>query len=410
MVLTEKNKFFLAKAKKQYGDDVETIFDYSKVDYQRAKMPITIRCIKHNLEFAQIAASHLGGAIGCKMCRREKPPRAKIRTKADVIALGTKMHKGLDTYEHTNFVNSRTKIMVTCKKHGNYEISTGTYLQGNRCTACGVESKQLPLSDLKIKVREVHGDKYTYDWDSYINSSNKMRIKCPVHGWFEQRVNTHISGRGCRICGVDSRRYSSDKVLGKIKSHFRDRYTYDKFVYVRDGDPVIITCKKHGDFSKVPNELVRGNGCPACTESKAERTMSNILTDNGIAHVQEHKLPGAIYRYDFYLPKLNVLIELDGKHHHASIAFYGGDKGLANMQRRDMLKNLLAVKHDIPLVRIKYTEFGCLHKAFFRELSKIYKYRVKGKFYKCSEDLPKSIKTSDADKYLTYNAFKITRR
>jgi len=402
MVLTDKNKYFLERAKERYGENVEEIFDYSKVDYLRAKTSLAIRCIKHDLWFTQTAASHITGMVSCKRCRSERPLRKRVRTKAEFIKRGIELYNGLDTYEFLNFVNSSTKVMITCKKHGNYLIRPGTYLQGCRCIACGVESKQLTLSDLKIKVKEVHGDRYTYDWSTYKNSSNKMKIRCRVHGWFEQRVNTHISGRGCSVCGVDVKRHSSDKVLGRIKSHFRDRYTYDKFVYVRDGDPVIITCKRHGDFSKVPNELVRGHGCPCCGESKNERTMSNVLTDNDVAHVQECRLAGSRYRYDFYLTDLDVLVELDGKQHYVAMEHFGGARGLASTQRRDDTKNQLAIKHNIPLIRIKYTEFGCLHKAFFRELSKIYKYRVGAKFYKSSEDLPKNIKSSDVDKYLTY--------
>jgi len=401
MILTEKNARFLERTKEQYGDDVEKIFDYSEVDYQRAKSPIVVRCIKHNIKFKQRADTHLSGGIGCKVCRHDKPPRKYIRTKKDVISLGKKIHKGADTYELTNFVNSRTKIIVTCKKHGNYEISTGSYLQGNRCTACGIESKQLPLSELKIKVKEIHGDKYAYDWPTYKNSSSKMRIKCPKHGWFEQRVNTHIQGFGCKICGVDSKRHSQDKVLSKIKSHFRDRYTYDKFVYVRDGDPVIVTCKKHGDFSKVARELVRGNGCPACVESKYERIMCNILTDNNIEYTREHRIGNSVYRYDVYLNKLNVLVEIDGPQHYKPLKYFGGAVGLSNTQTRDRKKNILAKQQGIPLIRIMYTEFDAIDRAFFRELSKIYKYRAGNKFYKNSTDIPKSINTSDIDQYLT---------
>jgi len=406
MLLTANNKRFLERAKERYGEDVEKIFDYSEVDFQRVKLPIVVRCIEHDNKFKQRADTHLAGGIGCKVCRSNKAPRKKIKTTADVIALGEKIHKGLDSYEKTKFVNSRTKITVTCKKHGDYEISTGSYLTGGRCTACGVESKYLTLSDLKIAIKKAHGNKYTYDWSTYVNSSNKMRIKCPKHGWFRQRVNTHIRGFGCSACGADSKRYSSSQVLAAIKSHFRDRYTYDKFVYVRDGDPVILTCKKHGDFSKVPNELVRGNGCTSCKESKPERTMCNILMDNNIEYVQEHKLDGKRYRYDIYLPKLNVLVELDGMHHYKPITHYGGEARFAYTQARDKEKNLLAKCHGIPLIRIAYTEFNTLHKAFFRELSKIYMYRIGDEFYREFKDLPigtilpKTTTVLDVEKYL----------
>jgi len=379
MIPTEKNKRFLALAKEQYGEEVEKIFDYSKAEFIRMKSPITVRCVKHGTSFKQRADTHLSGGIGCKSCRREAPKRKPVQSTADVIKLGTEIHKGLDSYEKTVYVNSATKITVTCKQHGDYDISIGS----------------------KIKIAEVHGERYEYDWDSYTNSSNKMRIKCPVHGWFKQRVNTHISGRGCYTCGVISRSHTPEYVLGRIIAHFRDRYNYDKFVYVRDGDPVILTCKKHGDFSKVPNELVRGYGCTLCKESKSERTMCNILDDNGIKYVQEYRLGGGRYHYDVYLHGLNVLIELDGKHHYEAIGFYGGAAGLASMQARDKKKDALAKEHDIPLIRIPYTEFGSLEKAFFRRLGKIYKYRIGNKFYKSSTDLPKKIKQCDVDRYLT---------
>jgi len=388
MVPTEKNKRFLERAKERYGEDVKKIFDYSEVEFVKMKLPVVIHCIKHNSKFVQRADVHLSGGVGCKQCRKETPIRKKIRNTADVIAIGKKLHKGLDTYEHTNYVNSLTKITVTCKKHGDYEISTGSYLTGGRCLKCGIESKQLSLSDLKTKIAQVHGDKYAYDWSSYKNSSNKMRIKCPRHGWFEQRVNTHISGAGCSVCGVDSRRYSSSQVLAAIKNHFRDRYTYDKFVYVRDSDPVIITCKKHGDFSKVPNELVRGHGCTKCTESRNERNMCNILDDNHIEYIQEYKLTGSTYRYDLYLPKLNVLIELDGMQHYKPSEHFGGEVGFAKRVSRDINKNELAKKFNIPLMRIPYTEFGTLERAFFSRLRRIYKYLINGVYYKSFKDLP----------------------
>jgi len=406
MVLTEKNKRFLERAKEQYGEDVEKIFDYSEVEFIKMKLPVVVRCIKHNSVFKQRADVHLSGGVGCKQCRKETPTRKKIQNTADVIAIGTELHKGLDTYEHTNYVNSTTKITVTCKKHGDYTISTGSYLTGGRCSICGLESKQLSLSDLKAKIVQVHGDRYDYDWGSYKNSSNKMRIKCRKHGWFEQRVNTHISGRGCRACGVDSRRYSSSQVLAAIKNHFRDRYTYDKFVYVRDGDPVIITCKIHGDFRKVPNELVRGYGCTKCKESKPERDMCNILMDNNIEYIQEYKLKGKRYRYDIYLPKLNVLIELDGMHHHKPLIHYGGEKFLIYTKTLDRKKDMLAKCNNIPLIRIPYTEFNNIQRVFFRELSKIYMYRVGDLFYREFKDLPigtvlpKATTVSDAAKYL----------
>jgi len=39
MLLTANNKHFLERAKERYGEDVEKIFDYSEVAFQRVKLP-----------------------------------------------------------------------------------------------------------------------------------------------------------------------------------------------------------------------------------------------------------------------------------------------------------------------------------------------------------------------------------
>jgi len=408
MILTDKNKYFLERARAQYGRDVNKIYDYSGVNYERAKSQLTIRCIKHDNTFTQRADVHLKGGIGCKLCKKDTPLRAKVKNTKDVIRIGTRLHGDLDTYEKTNYINSKIKIIVTCKIHGDYEISPKSYLQGARCSKCGVENKYITKEEAKAICASVHGDTYEYNWDTYKNSSSKMDIKCKIHGWFRQRMNTHMSGHGCVKCGVASRTFTQSNVLHKIKHHFRNRYTYEKFVYVNDDTFATLTCNKHGDFIKEPHELMRGNGCPKCRESKPERDMCNILMDNNIEYVQEYGFPGIRYKYDICLPKLNVLIEIDGMSHYKSIDHYGGDKALQSSIKRDEEKNELAKKHNMFLIRIPYFKFNVMKDTFFLELSKIYKYRVGDKFYKLFIDmlmdlkLPATTSKGDMDKYLTH--------
>src|SRR5690606_33290235 len=46
----------------------------------------------------------------------------------------------------------------------------------------------------------VHGDKYGYNDVEYINSSTKVVISCPEHGDFEATPNNHLNGDGCPKC------------------------------------------------------------------------------------------------------------------------------------------------------------------------------------------------------------------
>ena len=45
-----------------------------------------------------------------------------------------------------------------------------------------------------------HNNYYTYDKVNYEYSNIKVTIICPVHGEFHQRPNDHLRGNGCPKC------------------------------------------------------------------------------------------------------------------------------------------------------------------------------------------------------------------
>jgi hypothetical protein len=52
---------------------------------------------------------------------------------------------------------------------------------------------------------EKHKGKYDYSKVEYVNARTKVCIICPEHGEFEQLPNNHIKGYGCPTCGVENR-------------------------------------------------------------------------------------------------------------------------------------------------------------------------------------------------------------
>ena len=56
------------------------------------------------------------------------------------------------------------------------------------------------LESFLVKARVCHGDKYDYTNTIYINSKDKVRIICPLHGEFLQSPCKHIRGQGCVSC------------------------------------------------------------------------------------------------------------------------------------------------------------------------------------------------------------------
>lgn len=62
-------------------------------------------------------------------------------------------------------------------------------------------------------------------------------------------------------------------------------------------------------------------------------------------------LQGGKYRYDFYIPSTNTILEIDGIYHFKSIR---GEQELKSQKERDRRKNSYALAHNIALYRIPY--------------------------------------------------------
>ena len=88
--------------------------------------------------------------------------------------------------------------------------------------------------------------------------------------------------------------------------------------------------------------------------SSYEEQVISILKKEHI-HFQREKsfkdLKKGKYRYDFYLPDQNILLEVDGQYHFYPIR---GEQEFKKQKEHDRRKNSYALAHDIPLYRIPY--------------------------------------------------------
>ena len=149
------------------------------------------------------------------------------------------------------------------------------------------------------KAIEKHGKKYDYSKVNYINSQTKVCIICSKHGEFWQNPNSHLNGRGCPKCGVDSlknktRRSQEDTIKQFIKIH-KDKYNYDNVRYVNNNTLVSIICPEHGEFWQTPHSHLSGQGCPKCAIDKNSSKYRKSL-DEFIKEAKE--IYGDKYLYD----------------------------------------------------------------------------------------------------------------
>ena len=94
--------------------------------------------------------------------------------------------------------------------------------------------------------------------------------------------------------------------------------------------------------------------------SSLEEHIISVLKKEKIKFQREKTYPDlkqGWYRYDFFIPSLNFLIEIDGAQHYKfSKLFHKKRQDFLKAQERDRQKNSYALSHNIPLYRIPYFE------------------------------------------------------
>lgn len=193
-------------------------------------------------------------------------------------------------YDEVDYIKSSVKIIINCREHGAFEQTPNSHLSGAGCPSCSGNRKKNTADFIRNAI-SVHGNKYDYSKTEYSGNHKKVTITCIRHGVdFEQEAKSHLSGCGCKLCGIESSNMNSsigydEFVIRSIDKHGM-KYSYHKATYINVKEKVLITCKLHGDFWKTPDKHMRGQGCPSCSKFGFDQTkMATVyflIGDNGI--------------------------------------------------------------------------------------------------------------------------------
>ena len=94
--------------------------------------------------------------------------------------------------------------------------------------------------------------------------------------------------------------------------------------------------------------------------SKGELQIESFLKKKKVQYIREKSfsnLRNGCLRFDFYLPTLNILLELDGiQHFKYTPYFYHSKKEFSHAKQNDYYKNSFALAKGIKLYRIPFWE------------------------------------------------------
>ena len=399
----------LERARAKHGDK----YDYSKLGFEATRIPVTIICPIHG-EFKQRIYSHID-STGCGECGKEQANKSKIKTNEYFITKARAKHGDKYDYSKVKYVNTNSNVTIGCKKHGDFEQQAGPHMYGSNCPKCNIESMRMTKDEFVSRANIIHENKYTYDKVVMgTGVMDKVIITCPKHGDFTQQPNAHINASaGCPDCWEarrgEGKRFTKDEFITAARKKHGDKYDYSKVELGKSlvKSYVVITCPEHGDYIQMAAAHIHnGAGCRICNATAGEKKIFDFLIKNDLKHNKEHTYKGHKYRYDFYVYKLNILIEYDGRQHYLANS-WGGIEGLVKQVANDRAKDELAKDKGVPLIRIPYTKYDELEDFLLHKISLIYKYRVKDNWYKdflelCrAEKLSPGTKPEDVKQFLT---------
>lgn len=356
--------FFIERAKNVYGDK----YDYSKTIYINTETPLTITCPNHG-EFKIRPLKFLQGRE-CKSCKTKTTKNTYKLTTEQFVEKAQLIHGDKYDYSKVSYVNQKTKIVLICKKHGEFEVVPNYHLTDRcGCKFCAKESIKEKTSYTTEKfieeAKKIHGNKYNYHKVKYINYNTKVIIICTKHGDFEISPLHHINSKsGCQKCGYNvlslKSTYTQEEFTNKAKETHGEKYDYSLVKYTDSKIKVNIICKKHGEFKQMPAMHLQGQGCPNCVNSMGENEIFYLLTKNNIKFNTQHKFDNCVHKrklpFDFYLPQKNVCIEFQGAQHYSAYHHMGGEKAYQKLIVNDQIKKEFCKKNNITLLEIKFDE------------------------------------------------------
>ena len=186
----------------------------------------------------------------------------KKLTTEEFIKRAARLYGNSYDFSKVEYINSSTKICITCREHGDFWITPNNFLRGHKCAACS--GRQRITKDVFIQRSIIrHRDTYDYSKVRYNGLATHVEIICPKHGSFWQKPSLHLNGNGCQKCFATPKS-NTEEFIRKAVKLYGDKYDYSKVKYEGNKVKVCVICKKHGEWWITPNNHLRSHGCPGC--------------------------------------------------------------------------------------------------------------------------------------------------
>ena len=304
---------------------------YNKTFYKNTLTRLIITCDKHG-DVSILPNTHLSGC-GCSFCSRDLNGKSHKYNTEEFVEKARSVHGLKYDYNLTKYEHSLKKVIINCSAHGSFKIKPSNHINNKQgCWHCGKEStgslqKKTLYEFIEQIKKKPNFEKYDFNFiKDFKNNKELVTIICNIHGKYQRSITDILKSKyfGCKKCKIKDDTFTKDIFIEKSKIFHNDNYSYEKSNYSNTHKSVIITCKKHGDFSAMPYTHMSGKGfCPKCTDfvSSYEIELEKFILNE----IPEIKLETScrsfkgIKEIDIVCHLKKIAIEFNGLYWHCDI-------------------------------------------------------------------------------------------
>lgn len=239
-------------------------------------------------------------------------------------------------------INVKDVVTLICKIHGEFKISVSKHLFCSKsCPYCNKKETRVKKSRKKW-TRNLVIERISENYDNTIslislddnfntkkiyefkcNKCNRSfkcvlsdllygkRLGCP-HCNKEINIKKLIDSHETRKINIGQGKRSTNITLSSFidkLNMINDSLDLSKFKYENNNTKSIVICKKCGkEFLSCPHNLLKGEGCPYCNNSKLSNNITSLLNSMKIEYIQEKTFDWLKYsknlKLDFLLTEL----------------------------------------------------------------------------------------------------------
>ena len=279
--------------------------------------------------------------------------------------------------EKKNRPGAYWKCLCSC---GTEKIVNGQTLRKGESKSCGCQLSQNLSKSLKNKnCIDITGQRFgrltvidrNYEVEKLHNNNTYWNCKCDC-GKIICVVKSSLTQGQTKSCGCLRREKSAQHLYDISKNNYIDEIgnKYGKLTVIsktiNDLGQLRWKCKCDcGNITIVSSNSLRSGNTQSCGcigKSKGEWKIEELLTKNNIIFTKEFPVitKNRRFRFDFAIFKDNQLlyfIEYNGEQHYYPIDFFGGEEYFKYIQENDLIKEQYYIENNIPLIKIKYTQY-----------------------------------------------------